>query len=521
MNTNTRPPDAIILACWPSEDLAMNQLRIDPSSVPLADKCMLQRVLEKLVGLGCREILVVLGDRPQICRKLLGTGERWGCHVNYCFALLGDRPLSVLTRYFKGEQGHCLIAVADTVIASSPETSGHSAVCWVDSGFVSWTGWANLSYAKIRRIALTVDGRQSLETDILNDTGLVRQRESQPLSTADARLLINSLPRLFRAEAGPSGISHRQNKPHIWIGNGSNVDPGAHLIAPVYIGNYVRIAAGVTVGPDVIVGDGCLIDQDSVIQFSLVVPDTYVGAKLEINGAIVSAFGLVNIRLDAIAPATDPAFISGLTVQAVRLQRVPFWQRLVALILWMSLWPVVGILRVIYRNKRQRADGRIGVLSALKFDFVTIATNMKCSHDLIYGHDQDVWLTHFLTTFHPGLADVVIGRVMLVGLEARTAQQIAQLPDYWRELYRSARIGLINEGLLMEADDAGAVEMRYACDVLAAAAQRPVRVLGILFQYAKRVVCNSCISRHPQSVHHRRTRSIPGEAEVNTKIDTI
>ena len=50
--------DAIILACWATEDPLLRQLETDAALIPLGDKPMLQRVLEKLVDLGCRRIAV-------------------------------------------------------------------------------------------------------------------------------------------------------------------------------------------------------------------------------------------------------------------------------------------------------------------------------------------------------------------------------------------------------------------------------------------------------------------------------
>ena len=68
------PIDAILLACWPCEDVLLNGLEVDPALLVLADKPMLQRALERLVELHCRNILVVLGgERDEAALDGRGT----------------------------------------------------------------------------------------------------------------------------------------------------------------------------------------------------------------------------------------------------------------------------------------------------------------------------------------------------------------------------------------------------------------------------------------------------------------
>lgn len=483
-------PDAILLACWSCEDPLLNQLGIDPLLLPLGDKPMLQRAMEKLIRLDCREIVVVLGDRPQPYRDLLGDGERWGCHVHYCYASENRPALSVLSRYQFNDS--CVIASADSNIMTDLKKDDCSAICWSDSGFVNWTGWARLSSKQIRQLVMPAKTRGMLETNILSELNLRRQRERQPIATSEARLLLNSLPQLFLHSPGEEGIMRHPCSAGIWLGKGSSLASDTRLIAPVYIGNHVKLGAGACIGPNVVIGDGCVIEANCSIESSLVMPGTYLGNALDISTALVSADGVANVRLDAVATVADSNLLADMNARTKLRQSLPCWQRLLACGLWLLCWPLAYGLRIHFKLAQEKPLTDIAELDPGTLQFKPAALNLALSHELIYQAHPHAWISHFLLSFQPGLAAVIAGKLSLIGLQPRTMVEIINLPDYWQALYRIGKIGLINESLLL-GEDGESEPMRYAGDALAVSDHSPLRTLRLLLRYARRVAIESSV----------------------------
>jgi hypothetical protein len=501
MNSAKICPDAILLACWSCEDPLLNQLGIDPLLLSLGDKPMLQRAMEKIVRLGCREIVVVLGDRPQACRDLLGDGERWGCHIHYCYACENRPPLAVLSRYQFPANHTCVIASADSNIMSELPKDECSAICWNDSGFVNWTGWARLSSGQIRQLIIPANNRGMIETNILSELNLRRQRERKPIATSEARLILNSLPQLFFRSPGEDGIMRHPSAPDIWLGKGSSLAPDARLIAPVYIGNHVKIGAGACIGPNAVIGDGCVIEANCNIESSLVMPGTYLGSALDMSAALVSPAGVANVRLDAVATVSDANLLADMNPGAELNSSLPYWQSLLACALYLLCWPLAYGLRMWLKSGLEKPRNRVATAQPQAAHFKPAALNPKLrhelpSHELIYQGYPHAWISHFLVRFQPGLAAVIAGKLSLIGLQPRSIKEIASLPDYWQALYRAGKIGLINESLLMGADGSSE-QMRYAGDALAVSDHSPLRTLRLLLRYARYVAdeipvwCNS------------------------------
>ena len=134
--------DAIILDCWPPADPLLRQLEIDPALIPMGDKPMLQRVLERLIDLGCRRIAVVHGNFPREAEALLGDGERWGCSISHHYAAEGNSPLTLLARLAPTGDRNCVLAPSDTLALTRLDPQQISMACTLESGQLRWSGWA-------------------------------------------------------------------------------------------------------------------------------------------------------------------------------------------------------------------------------------------------------------------------------------------------------------------------------------------------------------------------------------------
>ena len=76
-------------------------------------------------------------------------------------------------------------------------------------------------------------------------------------------------------------------KEGLWVGEKSNISPLAHVHPPVYIGNYVQIKEGATVGPYTVLGNYSVIDRHANVTRSVIQANSYVGENAHVNGAIM------------------------------------------------------------------------------------------------------------------------------------------------------------------------------------------------------------------------------------------
>jgi hypothetical protein len=499
MNNNT-PPEAIILACWTPQDPLLGQFETDPALLPMGDKPMLQRVLEKLVGLGCRRIAVIHGDRPQRGESLLGDGERWGCQISHHYAGADHRPLRLLARLVPGDIPPCVLAAADTLPLGGLDLARPSVVCSEETGERQWTGWAVMSGAALRALAETVFDKHDLGRRMLAglDQAPDQMLLTSTLSTASVAATLDSLPRLFNAPAGAEGITRRPYAEGVWIGSGSQIHPSARVHAPVYIGQNVLVSEQAEIGPNVTIGDNCIVDIGSHIEDSVLLPNTYVGQKLNVMRTLLAGNQLVNSRLGVAMRVSDPEFLCAIkSGEHAGRPRVALAQRTLAALLWLGLALPGFFWRLRSGAGASPGPDTIGIPCAVAGAYRSLKVRFTINHREVQTSAQGAWSCHFFTTFISGLADVISGKVALVGLQPRSALEIMALPDYWQRLYQTAPSGLVGEGLLCSAEDASP-EMLYAGDALCAGPMPMSRVFGLLWRYATRVV-KEAWTQHPQA----------------------
>lgn len=78
------------------------------------------------------------------------------------------------------------------------------------------------------------------------------------------------------------------------------------------------------------------------------------------------------------------------------------------------------------------------------------------------------------------------GVLVLCGLTLRDVSEVQQLPDYWRGLYANHRCGLLNEAVLLPADEATS-SRHYACDAYACVHGHSLYAIRLMLRYLYQV----------------------------------
>lgn len=500
MTLSSAPPPsaetAILFAAGEAADVDRPSLGRPAVLLPLLGKPLLQRAIEKLVGHGCRQVLVVVGDDAGDLRAFLGDGTRWGCRIGYHY-LDPERRVRPLIRPLGVRGGsHYWLADArcvpdEPLPADLPASAAGHPLCFAAGPTRPWTGWG--LFAGWWLLALDrLPDCLALAGIIPGDANLFPVIVAQPLSAATPGRLLASARQLLGAD--------RQAR--VVVGRGCRIDPGARLVAPLFIGRRVRIRAGAVVGPNVAIEDGALIGREARIVDSLVMPDTAVGERLSLERSVVCGTILANVALDSVSEVRDPLLLGDLSRPT---GVTPLPQRCLAAVLRGLLLP---LQIVAHRQMRDAPEPRPVTIPCPRRDrnepgSISVTLELPRLDLDSTGRPPGWWTRHFCRSFYPGLRAVIRGELRLIGPSLRSIEEVRQLPAEWRRIYAASACGLLDEALLDEA--ATSPESRFASDALSAAAgDKRYSARSLLGSYLRRVLRD--LRRSPATL-----RSTPAE----------
>lgn len=445
---------------------------------PLLGRSLLQRAVEHLVRLGARHLMVVLGDNASEVRDFLKTGERWGCRISYHY----PDPQAPMRHFLKAigitdlehyRVGNAWSLASLAIDANPPARGAGRALYWQDAGASRWTGWGCLSGAWLLSRNVPTDPA-ALGTNLAEDERLEKSFVMPELVADTPGNLITSVKRLL--DEGDAAVRKAAR---------AQIHPSARLIAPCYIGKAVSIDAGAVVGPHAVVEDGAYIAAGAQVRHSVVMPETYVGAELELDHVIARGPVLVNAVLGIRTEISDPQLLDHL-YPAPRHAR---WSsRVIAAALQSALFPMYLLLRwrlhhfadFLANHAIIPSPGRqAGSLRSMRVAFALPAPGSS-------GATYD-WPSHFLATFYPGLGSVRRGELRFIGPSLRSWRETAKLPGEWRRIYEKCPCGLLNDAWMQANPGLGGDES-FASDALAAAGpDSPRLVIRHVLPYLRRV----------------------------------
>lgn len=431
------PKEAILFTSWGDRDDTGQSMVTPNLLLPLMEKSLLQRALEQLVRLGCERIRVVLGTEARRIRDFLQSGERWGCQLSYHYLAQQSTFGSFMRSIDVNAVDHYWLADAaqlpDIPASCGEDSPAGTYLCWHQNDTQHWSGWGRFSGAWLLSRS---DGLSyaPLEQQIITDEWLTPHTIAKPLS-------LNSLSDVLSVSQSLLETLEEE----LTIGRGGHIHPSARIIAPIWIGEQVKISANAVIGPRTVIGSGSYIDEGTHICESTVMSDSYVGKELDLRRSVVQGEWLANIPLDTVIALQDHSLLANLNGNIARLQI----DRFVATVLRIALFP----LNVVVRTPPFR----------------------KTSHR---------WLAHFREAFYPGLRDVAAGKVSLVGPATHDFEKTGQ-PQHSKP-----RLGLLNDALFSE-DTEKNPDVLLSSDLLAKANQGDLRAtMRYLRHYLRRVFCD-------------------------------
>ena len=469
---------AILLTEWTSPSPDAGGSKLCSPLMPLLGKPLLQRSVENLVWLGCKQVHVFLGDNPAPVRELLGNGERWGVQLHYHYLQLDEDLPANLRRLQLDEASQYWLACDDRVPAMPPPVNGDTVGYWGTASDRHWAGLGCFSGGWLNALQ-GCSSRQDLENRLAAFPAMQWTQVGQPLSCeSDADFLRSARTCLDTHLGGTPGS--------IRIGRGAVIHPSAVLKGPVWVGHLVHVDAGVQLGPYAVLEDGAMVDQGAAIQDSVVMPDTYVGMELNLQHCVAAPGRLARVDQEVVLDELDPTLLT--SVRASRgIKRPAPPLRMVLRLLKIALLPLWWWGRRVLRSNRQKAPiERIRLLRPGGGHGQTQTLHLADTLGAVHAGEPWALTRHFVHTFYPGLSAVLRGQLVLCGPELREADHVARLPAYWRGLYEQHPCGLLHPSMVD--GTCHATEDLYSQDVLTVADSSLRLRLHLLGSYLKQLV---------------------------------
>ena len=236
------------------------------------------------------------------------------------------------------------------------------------------------------------------------------------------------------------------------VGRFCSIHPSAELRMPVWIDDYVQIGPGCVVGPNVNVGRGAVLEGPSQITNSVITDHTYLSGHTELRDGYLDGGRLLNLRLGARVTNLDRIVADHLKREDIR--RPSMVERLSSSVLYAAF----SVADRVLPGRSSKVD------SWQSFDGLAMTEEEEGP----LWRRRRTWLLHVLQ-----------GRMRLVGVLPRTAEQFAQLSPDWQDLIRNAPLGVLSyadlHGSHSAADELESVHAVYQASAPSAEIRNTVR----------------------------------------------
>lgn len=445
---------AILVATGDPAGVEALRTRLASPMLPLVDRPILQHVVEHLVGLGYSALEILVARPAYRVRELLGDGTRWGATIRFHDVEDASAPYKNLAALLTAEgDGPILLGHADRLPSGLegrplPGDRGPLLICAPGERRGTkdrWTGWAWIDREAIDGLPAGAD-EEALYRRLSDANWESRSVEAATLlrSTSYAGLLKSHRDAI--AGRGPGLLfSAREVEPKVWLSRDVSLHPSVKLVAPVYVGEGSKVREGAQIGPGTVLGAGCLVDRGSTVTGSVVFPNSYVGAGLDVDHAIIDRNLLVNVRLGTEVILEDEALLASLSGQFSRdLSGVA--SRLAAAIILSLAWPILPATVVVL--KLIGSQRRLSTVERVRLPNLPGWRRWK-TYEFWGFHapgavEEETGAARLLFRILPGLINVALGHLRLFGVRPRSAAEIRALPPDERSFLLRSDAGPID-----------------------------------------------------------------------------
>jgi mannose-1-phosphate guanylyltransferase/phosphomannomutase len=296
--------------------------------VQVANKPLMEHIVELLKRHGIEEIVVTLQFLPTLITNYFDDGSGWGVNLNY---VTEETPLgtagsvrnahSFLDTQFLVVSGDALTDVdlgaaiqfhrdrkaMVTIVLKKVENPLEFGLVITDkegriTKFLEKPGWGEVFSDTINT------GIYIIEPEVLNFVP-----DDQPYDFSQdlfPQLLENGVPLFgyitesYWCDVGNLDLylsvhrdildglvdikipGHRLEN-NVWLGDGVEIDDSVQIRGPVLLGNHVKVESGSNIREYSVVGDNVVIKRENFIHRAVIMDNTYIGPSCHVRGSVV------------------------------------------------------------------------------------------------------------------------------------------------------------------------------------------------------------------------------------------
>lgn len=410
--------------------------------LPIGHSSLVERTLDQLSQAGVREIDLVVSTRPEDFRQLLGKGERWGFTLHWHLAKDVTTPYAILKSLDLPVHQRVLIGHADRLIAEpvlgALIASDQIATFPHDQQGITWSGWGSTTAGVLQD--------QPPHCDALALGGYLSANASDVLVLEpEEYTVIQNATDLLHAQQASLRKPALAQVPATWLTTAwgahspdAVIQPGAMMEGPALIGPGCLIASGAQIGPGTVLSRNVVVCSGTSVAHSLVLPNTLVGAGLELNHTIVNGTSAQHLRLNVrtVLPASEGLLLN---LQQPSVRATSWTSRAVAALACLVLLPIVlldGSLRRLRKlplrwEKRQVVVGRHAETQTVRLQ------TLRCANPAYRG------LGRLLANYGEWL-DVLAGVRSWFGARPRSTSEWYALGQDWQLLLADTPVGCLH-----------------------------------------------------------------------------
>jgi UDP-N-acetylglucosamine diphosphorylase/glucosamine-1-phosphate N-acetyltransferase len=331
---------AVILAAGEGQRLRPFTLNRPKAMLTIADKPILQYVVESLVKSGIRNIICVVGYRKEQVFDYMGSGERFGAEISYVtqesqlgtahalakakgkvadefLVLSGDNLIEACTIANFIETGTPAILVKrvnDPLRYGVVDIEDDKVKCILEKPKETTSNLVNTGiYAFNREIFEYMDEVLDIP-DALNNM-IAAGHEVKILETNDTWLdivypwdiirLNNAILKNIEVNLGGTIEEGASVKGNVTIGEDTVIRSGSCIYGPAIIGSGCDIGPHVCIMPASSIGDNVVIDSFSEVKNSVIGNDVHIGTGSIISDSVIEKGCVIKGRFTAVGGPSE------------------------------------------------------------------------------------------------------------------------------------------------------------------------------------------------------------------------
>ncbi|WP_299570546.1 NDP-sugar synthase [uncultured Shewanella sp.] len=334
---------AIVFANRNGNELAPLDQQYCPALLPLANKALVEYTLEDLAAAGITDVKMVISHEAKKIESQIGNGEQWGLTINYFLCKPEEQVNNVLPRMNIDKSTQALVVRGDMLrspcLARFIEFSRLMPSKFVHAKMAQRNPAMMMLPAGWKHNQLLNWPLETTEVDHKNSVAQVLHGECFYIDSLVAYVeasdyVINS------QEFGVKGraINTRNKHKQLVVEAQCQLPDLSETQAFGAIGEYTKVSNKAMLSKAIVVGEYCFI-EDSQIQDSIILPNTYVGPQLSVENKIISQDLIIDPQTNSWTKVEDQSLIAKSTQEATNYNGI--FQRGVLLMLYVLLSPLL------------------------------------------------------------------------------------------------------------------------------------------------------------------------------------